>query len=90
MSVGQSAEDIHQAVGKKMGVEQHEVRFWSLIRMTAKCRKDELIRLKCMLGERGPTWNPQEHLLLFRVGWMKREGVGDKGPGRGYERDRDR
>lgn len=36
--------------------------------MIAECRKDELIRLKCMLGERGQRWNTREHLQLFRVG----------------------
>lgn len=35
--------------------------------MIAECRKDELIRLKCMLGERGQRWNIREHLQLFRV-----------------------
>lgn len=57
MSVDQSTEDIHQAVGKnESGAAQGQV--WSLIRMIAECRKVELIRLKCTLGERGPRWNP--------------------------------
>lgn len=74
MSMGHSAEGIHQAFAKN-GIRAVRGQIWSFIFRSplskddsCSCRTDEIIRCKCILRAEGQRQNAGRHLLLFRAG----------------------